>query len=337
MTRRTAIGTLAVLVLVMAVAARLWPGVRAELGYLRRLGNGDLGDVACVFRPERREVALESDGLTLRGDLYPPRAATDSLPPAIVLLHGSSTAGRRLPLYPSLAHELAGQGYTVLSIDLRAFGESEDPARLDDPASWDFAADAIAAIDSLLRWAPVDTSRIYVVGHSFGAGPGLEAAQRDGRIAKVVLIGPSRRRQERFSRPGAPDSAYYVERWQRDMELPAQVPYDVMVEVTRPNDVENFANGTYTTRVPVLLTDGEHEDPRDLAFLRDVARRMGPAATYWTTPATDHYLHTARLIREPHRWATEDLASVPCYNREVLGGFVDAVDRWLRTGAAPGS
>jgi hypothetical protein len=120
------------------------------------------------------------------------------------------------------------------------------------------------------------------------------------------------------------------------MRLAAQVPYDVMVEAGRPHDVENYANGTYTARVPVLLTDGEHEDPRDLAFLRDVAARMGPETDYWTTPGTDHYLHTDRLIHEPHRWATDYLRNVPCYDERVLGGFVTAVDRWLRTGVAPG-
>jgi pimeloyl-ACP methyl ester carboxylesterase len=327
------VGMLVVGVLAGGLAAAILPGVRREVGRLRALGDGRLATVTCLPFVERREVELESGGLRLRGDLY--RAAgrvggrADTPAPGIVLLHGSSVHGRRLPLYPALAHELTRSGYHVLAIDLRGFGESEDPPVLDDPAGWDFAADAIAAVDSLLRWAAVDSSRIHLVGHSFGAGPALEAAQRDPRIAKVVMIGPTRRYTERFLRPGAPDSAYYVERWQRDMRLPAQVPYETMVEVAQRQNVEHYADGRYPTRVPVLLTDGEREDPRDLASLRDVAMRMGPAATHWTTPGTDHYLHTSRLLREPYRWAPERLASTACYNDQVLGSFVEELDRWL--------
>ena len=144
------------------------------------------------------------------------------------------------------------------------------------------------------------------------------------------MIGPTRRYTERFLRPGAPDSAYYVERWQRDMRLAAQVPYETMVEVAQRQNVEHYADGRYMTRVPVLLTDAEREDPRDLASLREVAMAMGPAATYWTTPGTDHYLHTSRMLREPHRWAPERLAATACYNRDVMVGFVKYLDAWLR-------
>lgn len=324
----------AVTILVGGLAAGMLPGVLREVGHLRTLGNGRLGSVRCLPFVERREVELESGGLRLRGDLYRANGRADgradAAAPGIVLLHGSSVHGRRLPLYPALAYELTRSGYHVLAIDLRGFGESDDPAALDDPAAWDFAGDAIAAVDSLLRWAAVDTSRIYLVGHSFGAGPALAAAQRDPRIAKVVMIGPTRRYTERFLTPGAPDSAYYVERWQRDMRLPAQVPYETMVEVAQRQNVEHYADGRYRTRVPVLLTDGEREDPTDLASLRNVAMRMGSSATYWTTPGTDHYLHTARMLREPHRWAPERLASAACYNRDVMGGFVQYLNAWLR-------
>jgi pimeloyl-ACP methyl ester carboxylesterase len=304
------------------------PGVAHELGYLRELGNGKLAAVECLPFVERREVALAAGGVRLRGDLY--EASGLGPAPGIVLLHGSSVYGRRLPLYPALAYELSRAGYHVLAIDLRGFGESDDPAVLDDAASWDFPADAIAAVDSLLRWAPVDSSRVYLMGHSFGAGAALAAAQRDARIAKVVMIGPTRRYTERFLRPGAPDSAYYVQRWRRTMQLPREVPYPVMVEVARTQNVEHYAGGPYVPRVPVLLTDAAREDPRDLDSLRAVARRMGPIATHITTPGTDHYLHTARLLRESHRWAPERLASTACYNRDVLRGFVSEVDRWLR-------
>ena len=335
---------LAVIVLVeIGLVLMAAPGVAHEVGYLRELGNGKLAAVECLPFVERREVELRVGEVGLRGDLYEARrpdsvarrlggsaAVGGGAAGGVVLLHGSSVYGRRLPLYPALAHELARAGYHVLAIDLRGFGESDDPAVLEDPASWDFPADAIAAVDSLLRWAPVDRSRVYLVGHSFGAGAALAAAQRDERIAKVVMIGPTRRYTERFLRPGAPDSAYYVQRWRRTMQLPREVPYPVMVAVARTQNVEHYAGGPYVPRVPVLLTDAAREDPRDLDSLRAVARRMGPIATHVTTPGTDHYLHTARLLREPHRWAPERLASTPCYNRDVLRGFVSGVDRWLR-------
>lgn len=327
MQRKVALGLAGAVLLVAALAMAASTGLGHEMGYLRRLGNGELAAVRCLPFVKRREVELAVQGLTLRGDLY---GAPEARKPGIVLLHGSSVHGRRLPLYPALATELVRAGYHVLAIDLRGFGESEDPAVLADPAGWEFPADAATAVDSLIAWANVDASRIYLVGHSFGAGPAIAAAQRDRRISKVVMIGPTRRLTERFLRTGAADSAYYVERWQRDMRLPDRVPYETIVEILRDENVEQYADGPYETRVPVLLADGAQEDPRDLESLRGVAERMGPIATYWTTPGTDHYLHTAQMLREPHRWAPERLARIPCYNREVMRGFVAYVDDWLR-------
>ena len=114
-------------------------------------------------------VRFKNDGLTLVGTLYQPEAAGEF--PGIVLVHGSTAEGRKLGLYRLLGKELAGRGYVVLSIDLRGYGDSDDPSRVDISSALDYTSDIIGAVDYLSALESVDPGRMYVIGHSLGAAP----------------------------------------------------------------------------------------------------------------------------------------------------------------------
>ena len=282
---------------------------------LRKLAGDRLTDVRCALSSPAERVTYRSDSLSIVADLYRPEHPDGS--PGLVLLHGASTYGRRLPLVTVLARQFQAKGYTVLAPDLRGFGEAEDPRDMHSPAAFDFARDVNAALDFLTSQTRVEASRLYVVGHSFGAGVALAAQARDRRIRKAVLFGPGRRMTERSLAPGAPEREYFLDRAKEDMQLAERPVFDVWRRVREPLNIENYV-APETRRAPLFLIDAEQESPDDLRFLRAIHRRMASRVEYWTVPGTDHYLSTGLLA---HR---------PCYNRPVVSAFVRRVDGWLR-------
>lgn len=283
---------------------------------VRSLSAGRVDGMACVLRDAARPVAYRSDGLRIAADLYAP--AGDGARPAIVLLHGSSPYGRRLPVVRVLGNRLRDAGYLVLAPDARGFGDSDDPPDLSTPGSFDFARDVRAAIDFLLATTPADRERLYLLGHSFGGGVVLAAHDDEPRARKLVLLGPGRRLTERILADGAPDREEYLQRARWVMDLPG-LTYDVWSRVLPRLAIENYVDEIATRpHPPILLIDGAAEDSADLAFLRAIHRRLPATVDYWTIPGADHYLQTGLVA---HR---------PCYRRAMVDDFVRDLDAWLR-------
>ena len=126
---------------------------------------------------DTRPIALRTaDGLSLTADawLTPTPASA-----AVVLVHGF-TAHRNDPAVVSTAHELRGEGYAVVTYDMRGHGESEGLCTLGDLEKLDVAAAVVAARDL----AP----RVVVVGASLGAVAVLRYAVDDHELAGVVTV-----------------------------------------------------------------------------------------------------------------------------------------------------
>ena len=98
--------------------------------------------------------------------------------PVLLFLHG---AGAWSGLWRPVLQDMAAAGYRAIAVDMPPFGFSQR-----DPAG-DYGrprqADRILALLEALDIRPV------LVGHSFGAGPGVEAVMRDpGRFAGLVIV-----------------------------------------------------------------------------------------------------------------------------------------------------
>lgn len=290
---------------------------RSEIKQLRYLTNvHSIASLHCLQTDHSVQVHFKSGKLTIAGDLYPPVAEESS--PCIILLHGSSLKGRKLPLMQVMAAKLQQMNFMVLNIDLRGYGESDDPPALTSPKDFDFAADVIHAIDFLSKQPLADTSRIFLIGHSFGAGVALAAMQQDKRIKKLVLIGPPRRLRERFFNENAPDRIYFLKRWQKDMQLSYPLPYHLWQAVYQPLDIENYLEKlSETGHIPIMLIDGEKEDPADLQFLSRIATQIAPPVTYWTVADTDHYLNTGFFF------------SKVCYDSKIINILISRIRDWI--------
>ena len=109
---------------------------------------------------EIEQVSVPVGARTLPADLYRPRTRRGGL----VLVHGLSRAGRHHPELGRLARLLARHGLLVLV------------PQFDGLATFRLTGREVAEINAALTALAARTSRVGVVGFSFGAGPTLVAA-----------------------------------------------------------------------------------------------------------------------------------------------------------------
>ena len=135
----------------------------------------------------RKDIAFQSDGVTLRGWLYRPDSGADDRP-AIVMAHGFS-ATKEMYL-DDFAEVFAAADFLVMVYDHRNFGDSDGEPRgeIDPVAQIRGYRDAI----TWLQDQPgVDRNRIGVWGSSYSGGHVIQLAAIDRRVKCVVSQVPA--------------------------------------------------------------------------------------------------------------------------------------------------
>jgi uncharacterized protein len=142
-----------------------------------------------LFREEK--VTVSAGQFPLPGTLTLPKAAGPH--PAVVLVHGSGphdedeTIGANKP-FRDLAGGLASRRIAVLRYEKRTH---KHPTAT-KPADWTIETetmdDALAAANLLLQRPEIDPKRVFVAGHSLGAFAAPFIAQRDPKLAGIVLL-----------------------------------------------------------------------------------------------------------------------------------------------------
>ena len=146
-----------------------------------------------------RSVDLWSDGTRLSGDLFYPAAVSPGKGlPAIVMSHG--WGGLRSHLNEAYAPYFAAEGFVVLTIDYRGWGDSDgrivvlegapsSVREIVDP--WDQTEDIVNAIHFLEGEAMVDAGRIGYWGSSYSGGHAVWIAAHDDRVKAIVAQVPA--------------------------------------------------------------------------------------------------------------------------------------------------
>ncbi len=127
---------------------------------------------------------FQSDGLKLAGILHLPekRPANGKLP-AFLVLHGF--AGSKDDSHAELqARMIEDFGYAAFRFDMRGCGTSEGAKG--QIRCFDQVADTKNALTFLASLPEIDSARIGVIGHSFGAAVAVYTAGIDERVACVV-------------------------------------------------------------------------------------------------------------------------------------------------------
>ena len=152
-------------------------------------GAGETG------RQRSLPVSFEtSDGFVLKGDLT---AAADVKAPVAILLHMyRSDRSAWAPLVP----DLLAAGFTVLAIDQRAHGESQqrrgqrvDVATIPPAAFGELVRDGVRDVKAAARYLArqgLATDRIVLIGASYGCSVSLLSAEEVAGVRALVLLSP---------------------------------------------------------------------------------------------------------------------------------------------------
>lgn len=132
------------------------------------------------------EVTFKSGDLTLSGALHLPPGEQNVPYPCVIVLHGfgsnKQASNVRLPV-----DMLNDWGYAAFRFDMRGCGESE--GEFGRVICMEQVEDTRAALDFLHGFEQVDSSRIALLGSSFGAAVALYTGAVDERVAGVISSG----------------------------------------------------------------------------------------------------------------------------------------------------
>lgn len=268
---------------------------------------------------DSKEIFFYSDSLKIVGDLF--LSSSDKPSPCILILHGTNILGRKQPIVLSLAKEFQDLDYTVLTIDFRGYNESQDPLKTTSYKDLDFAQDVVSAINYLKLNTHIDTSRIFILGHSFGAGVSLSAMVRITCVKKYILFGAPRRITERIISYASHERDQLIHKSINNMHLKFPVDSMILLDGIQKRNIEQYVSfiNQDDTGLKLLLIDGSREDLKDIRFYKDIAIKLSPKADYYSLMNSDHYLNTGFFLGKP------------AYNRNLVIKFTDTVHTWLRS------
>ena len=140
---------------------------------------------------ESQEVVISSNNITLGATLTMPANRRGKIP-GVLLIPGSGpqnrdeTFGLLNATFRELALFLSKNGFVVLRYDKRGVGKST--GIFTESGLYDFAEDAENAYLYLRTLPEIDSSKIFLLGHSYGGKVATIVASRHQEIAGLILL-----------------------------------------------------------------------------------------------------------------------------------------------------
>lgn len=159
---------------------------RASVGLIAAVAAVSVASAAAPSQAPSVVDIKAPDGIVIKGSFY----AGVKPGPGLLLMHACN---RDRTSWDGLAKAAAAQGYHVLAIDFRGFGDSGGPRFAATPEqqatitnTW--PGDVDAAFSWLTSQAGVDKTRIAAGGASCGVNQSVQLARRHPEVRTVVLL-----------------------------------------------------------------------------------------------------------------------------------------------------
>jgi pimeloyl-ACP methyl ester carboxylesterase len=307
-----------------------------------------------ISRPNDESIRIPSNGFSLSGTLSKPEKPAAARLPAVILVGGSGPTDRDemafgIPVLGQIAGPIADAGFIVIRYDKRGVGQSG--GRLESAGLNDYTDDVQAAIKFLTSRKDVDAKRIFIAGHSEGGNVAMMAADRDKRIAGIVLIAapgvsgadlvlqqqahlldrtqasPAEREEKIALQRKIHDAVTTGQGWD---ELPAAVRRQVDNPEFQSILLSDPAKLVPNLRQPILIVQGELDtqvSPSNADRLAELAhQRKGKAAVQVVkVPGVNHLLVPATTGE------VDEYSTLP--DKTVSPAVIGAITSWLQTTA----
>ena len=143
-----------------------------------------------AFIEDSTVVYISCDTIRLAATLAIPTTGQEKYP-AVVLVSGSGKQDRDGNMaghlmFKEISDYLTSQGIAVLRTDDRGTGGST--GKYEESTTYDFALDALAAVDYLQTHASIESERIGLIGHSEGGAAISIAASLSSDVAFMISL-----------------------------------------------------------------------------------------------------------------------------------------------------
>lgn len=224
-------------------------------------------------------VSWKSDDLTIEGLLYLPPQASHHKVPLIVDVHGGPT-GAFEDNWGALSEFLLGHGWAVLRPNPRGstgHGAAFAAANKNDLGGGDYR-DIMAGVDYVIAHYPVDSSKLALMGYSYGGEmAGFVEGQTD-RFKAIISGAPVIDQESEY---GTESSSWY-DRWFYNGH-----PWEHAADAWRQSPLANAAHA----KTPFLLLQGESDRTDPLGQSEEMyraLRQMGVPVDLVEYPREDH-------------------------------------------------
>ena len=138
-----------------------------------------------------------NDGkIKFAGTLTHPAIKNEQKFPAVILFTGSGSQDRDESIgnhkpFAVISNELTKAGFAVLRVDDRGAGETKMSPDKKNFTTADLIQDGLSYLDFLLKDSRIDTSKIYLFGHSEGGSIAIGVARRSSKIKGIIGMAPA--------------------------------------------------------------------------------------------------------------------------------------------------
>jgi uncharacterized protein len=136
----------------------------------------------------KQPFAVNVDGLSIRGEIFFPKARPSRLYPALIICHGIPGSGAPRPAedpgYAALAEDFASVGIIAVIFNFRGCGDSDGNFEM---MGW--VRDLEVVLDRIINTPYVDPTRVMLLGFSGGGAAAIRASADSPGVYSLAVVG----------------------------------------------------------------------------------------------------------------------------------------------------